>query len=436
LKLIIDATTTQDQMAFHGVGQYTKNVLLKMFELDLKTDFRVLLFNAPSILDKFLSNFSNVKIERIGALRQNNFLNFFWWKREFLPKIYEILQENSNEKDIKFFQPYFWRGIPSKILPTILMIHDMNLPIFNIYSQQGFFQNQIRKFQYWKELNKSKFCESIITNSKNTTRDFLKFFPKFDKNRIHSIHLGIDLIQKDIDLLQNKKLPRDLFEKKYAIYLGGGITKNKNSEGVLRGFAKFLEIIKKDFMVSRSIDYNESVESHKLSEEYFDRSKMANLENLPYLLIAGEIFNQDRQEVLELKNLAKKLGISENIIWFGKYEDSEKFSLLKNAFAFLHLAFYEGFGFSVVEAMRACTPVVAHKSLVYEEIIQNSDSLVDGENENEVAEKLLKIWNDENFAKEMVEKNYKISLDYDWKKTAERSLEVIKINYSRLIYQI
>lgn len=412
LQIIIDGTTTQDQMAFHGIGQYTKNILIEMFKLDPEIDFRILLFDAPSTLDEFLPKFLNIKIERIGALRQNNFLNFRWWKKQFLPKIYEILQKNINinEKNIKFFQPYFWRGVPSKILPTILMIHDMNLPIFNIYSQKGFFQNQIRKFQYWKELNKSKFCESIITNSKNTKNDFLKFFPSFNENKVFPIHLGINLVEKEIDLSKHKKLPKDLLKKKYAIYLGGGITKNKNSEGVLKGFARFIMLLR---------------EFYKNSQQY-NKSKNKNVLKLPYILIAGEIFEQNRPEVLELKNLAKKLEISENIIWYGKYEDFEKFSLLKNAFAFLHLSLYEGFGFTTVEAMRSKTPVIAHKNLVYEEILQNENSLVDGLNENEVGKKLLQIWTDENFAKNMIEKNYEISLKYNWTTTAKKTLDIIK----------
>ncbi len=44
MHLIIDATTTQDQLAYAGVGQYTKNIVSYLIKLHPDIDISLLLF--------------------------------------------------------------------------------------------------------------------------------------------------------------------------------------------------------------------------------------------------------------------------------------------------------------------------------------------------------------------------------------------------------
>ncbi len=394
MHVIIDATTTQDEMAFHGIGQYSKNIVLSLLKKYPDLKVTLLLFEGKSsTLDEHISSFQNCEIARVGKYRSNSYLNNLWYFSQFLPVIRKIKQ-----KDSIYFCPYFWRNFPAFLLPTVLFVHDMNLVRFNMYSQKGKFFNFVRKIQYWKVMFKSRFCKSILCNSNATKKDFLKYL-KYPEKKVFVSHLGVDLEENDIGV--DGILPSDWKEKKYLIYMGGGINKSKNSVGVVKGYFEFL----KKLQEKKDMPFSES----------------------PYLVISGKAFtDSEKPEVKELTSLIEEYEIEEKVVFTGFYEDNQKYSLLKNAFAFIHLALYEGFGISVAEAMRAKTPVVVHESDVYKEVVGDSGIFVDGLREKQVGEVLFKAFIAENFTQEVGQKGYEKSLQYTWEKTADITYGVFK----------
>jgi glycosyltransferase involved in cell wall biosynthesis len=394
MHIIVDATTTQDEMAFHGIGQYTKFLVLSLLKKYPDLNITVLLFKEKvSTLDEYFPNFTNCEVARVGKYRSNSYLNNLWYFFQFLPII-----RKERKKGSIYFCPYFWRNFPAFLLPTVLFVHDMNLARFNMYSQKGKVFNLFRKIQYWKTMYKSYFCKKILCNSNATKRDFIKYL-KYPEKKVFVSHLGVDLEEVELDI--NEMLPSDWREKKYLIYMGGGINKSKNSLGVIKGYFEFLKILqdKKDFSFSSA----------------------------PYLVISGKAFtNVEKPEVKELISLVEDFGIKEKVLFSGFYEDSQKYSLLKNAFAFIHLALYEGFGISVVEAMRSKTPVIVHESDVYKEVVGDGGIFVDGLREKQVGEVLFKTFIAENIAGEIGQKGYEKSLQYTWEKTADITYGVLK----------
>lgn len=395
MHVIIDATTTQDEMAFHGIGQYTKNIVLSLLKNYSDLEITVLLFEKKeSTLDKSLSSFKNCKVARVGKYRSNSYLNNIWYFFQFLP----VIRREKKQGSI-YFCPYFWRNFPSFLLPTVLFVHDMNLVRFNMYSQKGEFFNFIRKIQYWKVMKKAYFCKRILCNSNTTKNDFLKYLKKYPEEKVFVSYLGVDIKQKEVDI--DDLLPSDYREKKYLIYLGGGINKSKNSLGVIKGYYEFLKILqeKKDMSFSDS----------------------------PYLIIAGGAFvDKSKPEVKELIEVIKKFKIQDKVIFTGFYEDKQRYSLLKNSFAFIHLSLYEGFGISVVEAMRSQVPVIVHESEVYKEVVGSAGIFVDGTREKQVGEVLFKTLIAQTFVEEIAQRGYERSLGYSWGKTGEITYEVFK----------
>jgi glycosyltransferase involved in cell wall biosynthesis len=120
------------------------------------------------------------------------------------------------------------------------------------------------------------------------------------------------------------------------------------------------------------------------------------------------------------------LGITEKVIFTGFYDDIQKYSLLKNSLAFLHMSLYEGFGISVVEAMRSKTPVVVHESDVYKEVVGEGGIFVDGKNEKQVGEILFKLYIAKNYTNDVAQKGYEISLLYSWENTAQITYDIFK----------
>jgi glycosyltransferase involved in cell wall biosynthesis len=391
MHLIIDATTTQDQLAYAGIGQYTKNIVCTLIENYPNIEFSVLLFadRATTLCDVIYKH-KNVKIVNIGKYQINDFKNDIWYYTKVLPKIKEIKKENSI-----YFSPYFWRNYPSSTLPTVLFVHDMNLAMFNMYSQKSFLHNQIRKVQYWMTMNKSMKCKHIIFNSETTKKDYLKYYPKYPEQNTTVSYLGVDLEEKEVSL--ENVLPKDYKQKGYLIYMGGGINKTKNSKGVIQAYVEFLKLLSKEKTQS------------------------------PYLVISGGIFEKEElKEVQELHELVKENNIEDLVLFTGFYEDQQKYSLLKNAFAFIHLSMYEGFGFSPIEALRSKVPTILHKNPVYEELFNEVAVMVDGTKPEEVASSIYDVYSNFEKYQSRVEKGSLLSKEYTWENVAKKTYEVFE----------
>ena len=387
MHLIIDCTTTQNQLKFNGIGKYTKNVVRRLIEKDI--DMTLLLFDGESTLDPYL-NGKNVNKYRLGKVRDSDYKNILTYITKILPAIRKVKREDSI-----YFCPYFWIGIPSLHIPTVLMIHDMILPIFNIYSEKGFIQNLIKRFMYWLELYKARYCKAIITNSNCTTKDFQKYFPKYPKKNIHTIYLDRETEEGSISGW-DKILPKDYKQRGYLIYLGGTPAKNKNTDGIVKGYRDFLGKLDSDIKP-------------------------------PYLVIAGKNFTKDSDiNVVKLRDKIKCLGLKDDIIFTGFYEDTHAKPLLQNSLSFVHLSLYEGFGIALVEAMKYGTPVIAHNGSCYPEVLGDSGILVDGLNSREVGNAFYRVYTDRKLREDLIDMGKKQAEIFSWDITVAQTLKVFK----------
>ena len=388
MHLIIDCTTTQNQLKHHGIGQYTKHIVKGLTEKE-DIDITLLMYDSESTIDEYLKG-KNIQIQRLGKVRQSDYKNIFTYYTKILPAIKKVKQENSI-----YFCPYFWIGIPSRHIPTVLMVHDFILPIFNIYSEKGFIQNTLKRILYWIEMNKAKRCKAILTNSKHTTKDFRKYFPKYPKKDIHTIYLDGDL-EEGSTKGWDSKLPKDYKQRGYFIYMGGTLSKNKNSDGVVRGYREFLV-------------------------------KLNHSKRAPYLVIAGKNFTKDDDsQVAKFKDRIKCLGLKDRVIFTGFYEDKHAKPLLTNSISFIHLSLYEGFGISIVEAMRAQTPVIAHKGSCYPEVIGDAGILVDGNNAKKVGRTMYEVYTDDMLRDKLIKKGKERAEGYSWDRAVDELKNVLK----------
>jgi glycosyltransferase involved in cell wall biosynthesis len=387
MHIIIDCTTTQNQLKHHGIGVYTKNLVTNIINHP-ETKFSLLLFDASSTLEKVLKDkLSNVEIVRIGKLRQSNYLNILWFYTEYLPKIKKI-----KTKESIYYCPYFWLGIPSNTIPTILMIHDMILPIYNIYSEGSILKNIGKKYLYWLELNRSKKCKGIVVNSKCTKNDYLKYYPEYETEKVKVIHLDAKL--EGTTNNWDEKLPKDYKQKGYYIYMGGTVYKNKNSKGVVDGYENLLD-------------------------------RLENKENSPNLIIAGGNFVKDNPQAQEFREYIEKKGLRNKVILTGFYENNQVKQLLSNSIAMIHLSLYEGFGISLVEGMKAGTPVIAHNGSCYPEVLDSAGILVNGKDRKEVGEAMYSVYTDKKFREELIQKGLERSKYFSWEKTAKETYNFI-----------
>lgn len=386
MKILIDCTTTQNQFRYHGIGNYTKSIVEEMVKGYPDNTFVLILFDGESSIDHIL-NEKNVVVERIGSLQPSDFK----YRYTYVPKIRSIVEKY---KDGIYFCPYFWNGYPSRLLPTVLVIHDMILPVYNQYSTKGYLQNLIRKFQYWKELKKIRNCRAVVTNSEYTKKDILKYFPQYKE--IYPIPLAVNMEKSNPENI-HKYLNEDVLKKGYIIYYGGTLVENKNSLGVIEGYKEFLNLYKGD------------------------------IKDAPYLVIAGKAFVKENDpKVIEFNKRIEELNIQDKVVYTGFFEDEDKEVLLSNSKCFIHLSLYEGFGIAVLEAMSCGTPVIVNNGTSYPEVVKDGGVLVDGTNSKEVGESIYKVISDTQYAKDLGQKALKVSDQYSWKRNAQETMKVIE----------
>ena len=284
-------------------------------------------------------------------------------------------------------------AIPSLHIPTVLMIHDMILPIFNIYSEKSKINNLIKKMLYWLELRKALYCKQIIVNSNQTKEDFIKYFPKYNKGKVKKIYLDATL--EGSDAQWDRNLPTDYKEKGYYIYIGGTVYESKNSKGVVDGYKDFL-------------------------------SRLSSEKDAPYMVIAGGNFVKDDPVVEKFRKYVKEIGLENGVIFTGFYEDNQVQQLLSNSIAMLHLSLYEGFGIALIEGLKAGTPVIAHNGSCYPEVLDNAGLIVDGLNSEDVGRAMLDVFKDEGLRRELIKKGLERSKAFSWEKTVKETIDVFK----------
>ena len=128
--------------------------------------------------------------------------------------------------------------------------------------------------------------------------------------------------------------------------------------------------------------------------------------------------------VNQLKKKVEKLGLKNNVKFYGFVDGNRKFDLLSQAHVLINASYKEGWGLVNIEANRVGTPVVSFN------VKGNSDSVVDGKsgflfesNQNEeMAKKIINIKDDHN----LFVKSMKYSSQFDWDLVSNIFYEKIK----------
>ncbi|MCC7290241.1 glycosyltransferase [bacterium] len=401
MQVVIDARTTQDEVKFNGIGRYSRFIIEYLIKLNPNTHFILLMYDGPSTIDGLLNrSVRNIEVKRMGKHYNGSGLELIRHNLDlfFHVGLNRVLRKIKKDNAV-FFSPYFWRGIPVFKLPTVLLIHDFALPKFHSYSTISPVHNILRAIHYWFELYRVLWAKKVICNSQNTYKDFLEYFSKFDKSKVEEVLLGVeedDIGSQEVD----KYLPSDWQKRGYLLYMGGGLTKNKNSEGVVSGFAQFIK---------------------RLEAEGKSRNEC------PYLVIAGKNFKDEVvADAVKFRSYVESKGVADLVHYAGFYEDVHRWPLMRKAFGFIHLSLFEGFGFAVAEAMRAGVPVIAHNGSTYPQVVGDGGLLVNGEDFEAVGQGIYKIYSDKEFARSLGKKGLAKSLEYNWIKTAKKTYNILE----------
>ena len=368
-----------------GIGRYGKEFITSIV-CNSKFQYVFLCNNYLNKLeDKFDDNFfSKENVSKIVVNFDKDLLNKI---NSLTKKEIDILEIkmakiiNIRNPDIYLtISPFDLRGINppanrlKKNIKTCSILHDL-IPL---KTKEVYRWNLHHKIKYYKTIDDLLSNNVLFSNSEFTKKDCSNIF-----QNIVYLGTGYNHLHFNIDENEEKEIlsKYNLNNTKY-IFTQSGWGENKG----------FIELFNSYSLLSNNI-------KSKITLVYGTFSLPENLETLFKL---------------------KKIKIT------GYLSEKEKFVLHKNAWIYIGASTYEGFGFSLVEAMNHDVPVIANNCTSLTEVVGNVNYLFNYEN-NGCTKLICKLFNDENFYKEC--KNYSSMRKnhFSWKEVVNRFKNYIKL---------
>jgi glycosyltransferase involved in cell wall biosynthesis len=138
------------------------------------------------------------------------------------------------------------------------------------------------------------------------------------------------------------------------------------------------------------------------------------------LVIAGPEFNYGQQ----LRKLVVETGMEDKVIFYGSINGREKLDALAAANVAVVSSTYEGFSIFLLEAMAAGKPVIATKTGIAQELIQNGKNgfLIDPSDVEDLSEKIVAVLSDNHLSSLMSRESRNTAKIFDWGKIADQIL--------------
>ncbi len=365
-----------------GVGHYTYQLIRHLLEIDSENEY--VIFFDYRVREKDIKKFTkpNVKIE---------FYPFSDYKK-YLPGAYsEILGTATLQKenlDVLHSTSALNRipmGYQGK---TIVTFHDM--AAFEIP-------------QYLPAISRTR--DKAISNImaakavkiiavSNSVKAELKKHLKIVEEKMQVVYSGLDgRFFQEPETSGAKILSKYDISKKYILFLGT-LEPSKNINQLLQAFAKFKNLQKKQ------------------NGGKFDFQ----------LVLAGKKGWMSKA----YPQIIKDLGLIKDVIFTGYIIGDELVPLFRGAEFFVMPSFHEGFGMTVLEAFATQTPAIVSSVASLPEIAADAALFVDPMSIEEITNAMSTLANDPALCNELRAKGLEQAKKFDWKKTAEQTLEIYK----------
>lgn len=279
-----------------------------------------------------------------------------------------------------FVSPDGYCSLTTKI-PQCLVIHDLGFlhhPEAYKKSHVSFYKRSTPKF-----LKKAR---RIVTVSQFSKNDIVKHY-KIAPAKIDVVYNGIKDGFKPISFDEAEAVKEKYTEgKEYFIYVGA-VQPRKNLVNLLKAFS------------------------------IFKKRLQSNMK----MVIAGRLAWKNE----EFLQLLKTYKYRSDIVMTGYLPEEELSVVLAASYALVYPSLFEGFGMPVVEAMKCNVPVLTSGKTSMEEAAGNAALYFDPNDHQDIADKMMLIYKDENLRKQLIDKGKLNAEKYSWEKSAELFWESI-----------
>lgn len=350
-----------------GIGTYTENLLKAMLANNNDDSFHI--FWAEDNCQDYKDNCKVI----ITSKKCHSF-----FERDYFPAYIK-----ENKIDV-FHVPQNGIGLSeNNPCKKVVTIHDL-IPYIMPETVGKSYQ-----LKFLKQMPSIISCsDAIITVSKESKKDILRFFP-IDEKRINVIPLAADSKYMPLD----KNYCKDILESKFNItkpfilYVGG-FSPRKNLKSLIISFKKSLEQL-----------------------------------NMEYDLV---LVGSPGEECEKIKFLSNELNISNNVKFTGFIEELYLPIFYNGCDLFVYPSSYEGFGLPPLEAMCCGAPVICSNSSSIPEVVGPGGILVNTNETEELTKNIVMVLTNAGLQNELKIKALKQSKNFSWKITAEKTMEVYK----------
>ena len=359
----IDARKVQD----FGIGTYIRNLVAGLAQIDSENCY--VLFTGVQGRDALGDLPDNFKIvlERSPVYSVRELVALSWRLFRLRLDLYHATH---------YVLPV---ATPSRVVVTI---HDI---IHLLYPQ--FLPNRLAFYYAQRMMRRSLArADRTIAVSENTRSDLVEYFG-VEPGSIDVVYNGVD------ETFRDKLSPDDLdrwlrqldIRRPYLLFVGNP-KPHKNLDRVIQAYAK--------------------------------ARQQADLD-APLVCVGDRTAAQ-----FKLRQRAQQLGVGDKVRLLGHVAQEALPALYQGASLFLYPTLYEGFGLPVVEAMASGTPVLTSNTSALKEIAGGHAHLVDPLDTERMAKAIARLMTDDAYRARLTEKGRARALDFHWRRTAERTLEV------------
>jgi glycosyltransferase involved in cell wall biosynthesis len=273
-----------------------------------------------------------------------------------------------------------WCSLTTRVAQC-LVIPYLNFLNYSLHFQKPrllFYKKYIQK-----NLQKAK---SIATVSEFSKQDIINNY-KIEKEKINVIYSAAG---------ENfKPVPADISEE----------TKNKYTDGM------------EYFLYKGAIHPEKNLVNLLKAFSVFKKRQKTNFK----LILASRVALRHDSFIQSLKNYKHR----DDVIVLGDLSEDELTKIMGSTYALVYPSLTDGFSIPVLEAMKCHIPVITLSHSRIQEIAKDAALYVDAKSFEDIAEKMMLIYKDENLRKDLIEKGKIIALQYSWERTAEQIWQTI-----------
>jgi glycosyltransferase involved in cell wall biosynthesis len=231
-----------------------------------------------------------------------------------------------------------------------------------------------------------------FTNSENTRKDFLKYYPQIDPEKIRTTLLACgDHFKPNMSNIEDVKekygIPKD---KKYVFSLCS-LEPRKNLQ---RSVATFAEFLKKN-----------------------------EVKDMIFVLGGGHYDSFIKKLEADVENFGE---YKNKIVKIGYVDDEDLSALYSGAEWFTYTSMYEGFGLPALEAMSCGCPVIASNNSSLPEVVGDAGILIDWDSDEQHVEAYEKYYFNPQLRETNREKGLARAKEFSWAKCVNTMVEAMK----------